>query len=393
MRDKIKTLVLVRNGVGVRRVFYYTVLRGILRVKCDPLIVEKIKKFDLLAKVLGSGYDALSYMLDWQDAFVNAPELDVEVCNMNNLIEYNKARKFIKDYPLVIILHSAAGDDMSLLLKTAHWFQGRKGKLVIFIGNEYDLMPEKVDFIRSVGADYICSQLPIDVAEWLYGGCESAKILPMPHALNPEVYYPSIPVKERKIDIGFIGAIYPYFIGDIERRKFLEFIKKNAGKFNLRCDIRFLNVPRKQWALFLNSCRGIVGAEAGTYFLDRRGILLSNAKEYIKKYPRASFEEIYKRFFERPDVEYTSGKAISSRHFEAIGTKTCQILLEGYYNGILKPDIHYISVKKDLSNIRDALERFMDESFRERLVKDTYEYVLAEHTYRRRVETLFRFIS
>jgi hypothetical protein len=29
----------------------------------------------------------------------------------------------------------------------------------------------------------------------------------------------------------------------------------------------------------------------------------------------------------------------------------------------------------------------------ERLVKDTYEYVLAEHTYRRRVETLFHFIS
>jgi spore maturation protein CgeB len=265
--------------------------------------------------------------------------------------------------------------------------------LIVFIGNEYDLMAEKIDFIRKVEADYVCSQLPIETAEWLYSGCDSAKILPMPHALNPEIYYPSISVKERKIDIGFIGAIYPYFIGDIERRNFLEFVKKNAGQFNLRCDMRFLNVPRKQWALFLNSCKGIIGAEAGTYFLDREGCLLRGAKEYIKRHPQASFEEVYGRFFKKPGTEYISGKAISSRHFESIGAKTCQILLEGYYNGILKPDIHYISVKKDLSNVRDALERFKDENFREKLVKEAYEYVMAEHTYRHRIETLLNSIA
>ena len=46
-----------------------------------------------------------------------------------------------------------------------------------------------------------------------------------------------------------------------------------------------------------------------------------------------------------------SRKALSSRHFEAIGTKTCQVLLEGSYNGILVPEVHYVGVKKDLTAI------------------------------------------
>jgi len=52
-----------------------------------------------------------------------------------------------------------------------------------------------------------------------------------------------------------------------------------------------------------------------------------------------------------------SGKSISSRHFEATGAKTCQILLR-------------------------------DESFCRRMAEETYEYALAPHTYAHRVERL-----
>ena len=74
-------------------------------------------------------------------------------------------------------------------------------------------------------------------------------------------------------------------------------------------------------------------------------------------------------------------------------TKTCQILLEGYYNGILKADEHYISVKKDFSNLDEAVRRFKDHEFRDALVNRAYEYVAAEHTYHHRVESLLSAIT
>jgi spore maturation protein CgeB len=126
--------------------------------------------------------------------------------------------------------------------------------------------------------------------------------------------------------------------------------------------------------------------------LDRTGQIIEDVKKYVKGHPEVSFEEMYDLFFKNRQNP-VSGKAISSRHFEPIGTKTCQILIEGDYNGILKPDEHYISVKKDLSNIGDVIQRFKDDSYRKAMVERTYEYVMDGHTYRHRVNTLLRTIS
>ena len=59
------------------------------------------------------------------------------------------------------------------------------------------------------------------------------------------------------------------------------------------------------------------------------------------------FSEIYDRFFAGRAIPEAHGKCISSRHFDAIGTGTCQILLEGRYNDILKPGEHYIALSHD----------------------------------------------
>ncbi len=78
------------------------------------------------------------------------------------------------------------------------------------------------------------------------------------------------------------------------------------------------------------------------HYLNERGKLLTRARDYnLQENQSASFEEVYDRFF--AGVERgVSGKSVSSRHFEPIGTKTCQILLEGEYNGVLSPGEHYI---------------------------------------------------
>ena len=392
MKERLKTLVIDSNGAGWKYVLVDTMLRGVLHLRADESILPAPIRHHLLARrLLGERYEHLSYVFDWREALCAAPELDVEVCtNINNFVEYRRWREAIASYPLIIVLHSAAGDSLSLLLRTSHWFQRRRGKLVVFIGNEYDLMVEKFDFLRATGADFACSQLPIEAARWLYAQCRSTRILEMPHALNPKIYYPD-PRARRSLDIGFSGDIYYYFVGDIERTALIQFFQQHSAEFGLVTELRLnRRMPRVEWARFLNRCKGTIGAESGSYYLDRHGQIIRRAKAYLKRHPRATFEQIFERFFRSPQIGYVSGKSISSRHFEPIGTKTCQVLLDGHYNGILRPDEHYIRVKKDLSNMDEAIRRFKDEAYRTAMVERTYENVMDEHTYQHRVQSLIR---
>src|SRR5262249_16789168 len=160
-------------------------------------------------------------------------------------------------------LHSAAGDSMTILARAAARLRKRRGKLVVFIGNEYDLMAEKLAFLRDAGADYVCSQLPIKSARWLYAEVPDTEVLEMPPALNPCISPPPS-VTERPVDLGFAGAMYPLFVGDVERTRLIRGIEASAPARGLRCDIRETKLNRAEWAAFLGRCKGTVGGEAGT---------------------------------------------------------------------------------------------------------------------------------
>ena len=387
MSGRIRTLILDANGWGGwKAVASETVVRGMLGVSGPEQLPPALRRIPLAQRVLRDRYAGLSYAIDWRDAFVADPGLDADVCNIINLVDYARCRSRIRDYPLVIVLHSATGDSMGILRRTASWFQSRRGKLVVFVGNEYNLLDEKIGFIRETGAEYVGSQLPIDSARWLYGECKRAAVLAMPHALNPALYRPR-PDVPRTLDIGFVGADYPLFIGDRDRTTVLEFFQRHGGELGLTTDIRTVNIPRERWAEFLCTCRAVIGAEAGTRYLDRSGTLIPAVEEYLRSRPEATFEEVFDRFF-RDRTPGVPGKAISSRHFEPIGTLTCQILLEGHYNGILTADEHYIALKRDLSNMGEALDRFRDTGYRDAMTRRAREYVLAEHTYAHRVRQL-----
>jgi hypothetical protein len=301
----------------------------------------------------------------------------------------------IANYDLIVLLHSTNADSVLPLSLLESYFKTRKGKLLVFVGNEYCLMPEKINFIKNVEADFVASQLPKDAAMWLYGDCAKSKVLLVPHALNSTAYSAYQDHEQRKIDIGFVGDRYSLAIGDIERTKLIEYFAKNDLRQTVNTNIRLgrkIRLPRAKYIKFLNSIRGTIGAESGTYYLEKTDKTQKKVEAFLSRYPKATFEEVYDRFF-KDYSNPVNGKAISSRHFEPSGTKTCQILLEGRYNDILKPDVHYIAVKKDFSNIASTLEKFSDTAYIKKMVDDTYEYVMENHTYSHRVMHLWREIS
>lgn len=394
--DRIKTILIDASGsYGKLQVLADTVFHGMLHVESSfqfgsPL--DKLRLISRLNRCIAAPYDNLSYVRDWRAALCKSPRLDLSICNINNLLEYRRFKNTIKEAPLVIVMHSAAGDNLTMLRATSDWFTERRGKLVVFLGNEYDILDEKISFIQNSGAEYVCSQLPIESARWLYQECSGCTVLPMPHALNPEVYFPDNSA-ERTIDVGFRGSFYDNWIGDQDRNSLIRAVNDNASRRGLRCDIGAGRMPRHDWATYLNSCLATVGAEAGTYFLDKRGLMLKKAKEWCMANPDAGVSDIQRRFFQSPDVKYVSGKCVSSRHFEPTGTKTCQILLDGNYNGILKADHHYISVGGDHSNLSSALEKLRDQEYIRRMCNTTFDYIMAYHTYDARVQKLLDYVS
>jgi hypothetical protein len=383
MSDRIRTLLLEANGTHWAAVAIDTFGLGPLtkRARTSPAV----NRIPAVRKLFGDRYAGASYMNDWRDAFSSCDACRVNVANITNLFEYAASRPRIKEYDFIVVLHSAAGDRMAILNRTAHWFQGRRGKLAVFIGNEYDLMDEKIAFVRTAGADYVCSQLPLATARLLYAE-SGATVLAMPHALNPDVYRVR-PGISRTIDIGFVGDLYDRLIGDQERTRIVQFFAEHGRDYGLTCDLRSARMPRDEWAAYLNACHGVVGAESGTYYLQKSGDALNCAKAYLKENRAASFDDVHQRCF-AGGGPFLNGKAVSSRHFEPIGTKTCQLLVEGSYNGILEADRHYIAVRRDLSNIDDAIARFKDPACRREIATSAYEHVLSAHTYRHRVQTL-----
>lgn len=137
------------------------------------------------------------------------------------------------------------------------------------------------------------------------------------------------------------------------------------------------------WFRFLLGCRATVGVEGGASLLDRDGSLRETVESYVKAHPAAGFEEVRDACFPGRDGELGL-VCISPRHIEACLTRTCQILVEGRYSGILQPWVHYIPVSKDYSDVGRALDALADPALVARMVDAAYDDVVAsgKWTYR-----------
>ena len=83
------------------------------------------------------------------------------------------------------------------------------------------------------------------------------------------------------------------------------------------------------------------------------------------------------------------GKCVSSRHFDAAGTKTCQIMFRGRFNDIFNANEHYLALEPDFSNIDDVLATFRDPVRRQRVTDAAYDLVRTKHTYGQRMQQIY----
>lgn len=134
------------------------------------------------------------------------------------------------------------------------------------------------------------------------------------------------------------------------------------------------------WFQLLLRARWTIGVEGGASVIDRDGSLRERTLAYVADHPDAEFADVERACFPGLDGGLRL-MAISPRHLEACATRTAQVLVEGEYNGVLKPGTHYLPLKRDLSNISDILSAMADDGLRARVADRAYQDVVESHQF------------
>jgi len=379
--------------------------------------------------------DKLSYFDDWLDAVRQYPGFDVIAIDIIPSGARRRIRQAIGEVDAVLLLHSTNGDSITYLDRHVPVLANRRVPLITFVGNEVNLpgfsIAGKRRVLKAIRPEWIATQLLEEAGEYLFGDIATRGIVAIPHALNPSAFRPIRNPDTRPIDIGSRVMKYMPHVGDDDRSRIANAFVKIGHERGMKINISNDRFNRSGWANFLNLCKGTVSTEAGSWFLEKddatveairryvaaqaKGILIPNDSRVWTLAPALplwvrrgakwafnvigiryetlvnevqSYADIHARFFKSKPRPPVYGKCISSRHFDAIGTKTCQIMFRGRFNDILNADRHYLALDHEFSNLEDVLARFSDPAQRRAIVEEAYAHVLDGHTYPHRMRLL-----
>ena len=282
---------------------------------------------------------------------------------------------------------------------------------VIFAQDEEYRTDRIYDFVNKVGVEIIFTVCSNDSAiEKIYPS-DKIKVKKIEKVLTGYVDYTTFKkIKEirknerieRNIDIGYRADITPYALGFQGRLKSLipEVFNDKLEKYSkLKFDIK--NTEGKKnlfvgldWFRFMLQCNTMISCMGGASILDIDGRIRAMVDTYTKNNPKATYEDIKREILDvyGEEIDYVM---MSPRCFETAMTRTCQILVEGDYAGIFKPDVHYIELKKDFSNIDEVVEKVKDKKLCKKIADRAYNDIIksGKYTYKEYVYKVFSIIE
>ena len=384
--------------------------------------------------------DRLSYFNDWVDAFAAAPQFDAVPFNIAASNAASKLPLVLREVDAIVLLHSTNGDTTIYLQPHVEALARRTVPLLTFVGNEVNLpgspIADKRRLFAVLKPEFIATQLLLEAGKHLFDDV-AGKVVAIPHALNPAAYQPTRAAKDRPLDVGARAVRYLPHLGDEDRNRLLQWFAKNGARHGLKVEVSDQRLDRKGWANYLNQCKATVATEAGSWFLERDDATVNSIRDYVlSKQTRGAVlrndsalrrfghrlpwrmksilrgalrngpirhealineeldpQEIFDRFFAGRPRPAFYGKCVSSRHFDAAGTKTCQIMFRGRFNDIFHADEHYLALEPDFSNIDEVLAAFRDPARRQQVANAAFDLVQARHTYAQRMQQIYDLLA
>ena len=254
----------------------------------------------------------------------------------------------------------------------------------LFIQDEYRHVDATVQAIHKLGIDVLFTCVPEEEFEKVY----PEEKLPRVRKINVLTGYVSAelisqgcpkPLAGRPIDVGYRARRLSAWYGELGREKWRigEKFAKDAVAHRLKCDISSREEDRiygREWDKFLVNCRAVLGVESGASVFDFSGDIQTKVEAAEASGNQLTYKELEERFF--PGLEGRIRlNQISPRCFEAAARGTLMILYEGEYSGRLKPDRHFVPLKKDHSNMAEVVRTIMDESKAQAIADQAWEEV------------------
>ncbi len=193
------------------------------------------------------------------------------------------------------------------------------------------------------------------------------------------------PLQDRKWQIGYRGRIMRPIFGKLAHEKYEIGLamKRLCLERGVAADIEVEENKRiyaSAWPEFIRNCQVMLGTESGSNVFDFTGEISRCIEKYQQRHPDADFWEIHAACIGDEDGIVQTNQ-ISPRIFESICLGTGHILFEGEYSGIIQPWRHYIPLKKDYSNLDEALDALRDLQFVENMIERSYQDVVAGGQY------------
>lgn len=193
-----------------------------------------------------------------------------------------------------------------------------------------------------------------------------------------------LPAAQRPYDIVYRARRLPLWFGSagLAKGRISDVVGPRAEAAGLNVSISTKEedtIPGGAWLDFIASGKAVLGTQGGYSVIDWRGEVKAGIRELLKNDPSMTLDDLKEKMPTGWDDHRLF--TVTPRHFEAIVTKTCQVLLKGHYKGVLVPEKHFIPLEPDWSNLDHVLEKLKDCGYVQDMTDRTYDEILLSGRY------------
>lgn len=264
------------------------------------------------------------------------------------------------------------------------------GLKVLFIQDEYDGTWQANKWINELGIRCVFTNVPEAYRKNIYARVDHDLVEFFPTLtgyvpINMGTRHKPKALTGRRLMIGYRVRRLPFAYGKLGWDKFVLAVRMRAEcrKRAIPHDIEWEDSKRiygEAWYNFLSGCRATLGSETGSNVFDFDGKLRPALETAAADDPTLTFDQFFARHLK--DVETSEiMNHISPRIFEAVALRTGLVLFEGRYCDIVKPDIHYIPLRKDFSNIEEVLSKLNNDDYVASMIEHAYTDLIQSGRY------------
>ena len=296
----------------------------------------------------------------------------------------------------VIVLHYSLFGSWPFLLSPSflHYLAHEAGGSVkiAFFQDEYQFCQSRFAFVNQFAIDTIFTLLEPEHIPATYGKYTRAKtiITCLPGYVSASLIEHArefaVPREKRSIDVGYRGRRLPFQMGEgaQEKHEIAVRFSEQAQNGPLRLDVASREGQRlygAQWYRFLGNCRAVLGVEAGVTVFDVEDVIRKRMEGSSEANTLERFEDFSCRLGLSEWENRIPYRTISPRHFEAAAFRCCQVLYEGRYSGLLRPEIHYLPLRRDFANFAWVVAKLQDEPFCRVITENCYQDLIASERF------------